>query len=1446
MLSPPVSLRRGFAIRFALLFILSAGVTRATSPIAVDDTLTVDEEGSGTIDVVANDYDPDGDTPRFHSITKRPAHGTVTATATGTVTYAPNPDFFGVDVFEYYITDGKITHSDGGRVVVTVRGINDAPVGVDDAVATDEETRIDIDVLANDTDVDGDTLTITAVTAPVDSLQPARTAGVAGTVTVGGVRVIRFTPATNYTGEARFSYTLSDGQGGTDTASAAVTVNPANDAPTALADTYTLAEDGSLSVPAGGVLANDGDVDGDPLVANVVTDVANGVLQLNADGSFTYTPAADFNGTDRFSYTAFDGAATSAPALATLTVTPVNDAPTGSDLANVLATEDDGTLPDIDLYSAFSDPEDSAAQMTYAVTANSLPGLFASTRIVNNRFLRLVLANDGAGIATLVVSATDTGGLTARAELFVGVTQVNDAPMATADSYITAEDTPLAVPAPGVLANDTDVDGDARSASLVGDVSNGTLQLAADGSFLYTPGADFNGTDQFTYSVSDGTLTSSPTPVTLTITAVNDAPVASGLADLSVVEDAGTLADIDLHPAFSDQEDNAVDMTYALTSNSAPNLFSSAQIVANQLLRLTLADDQAGTATIGITATDSGGLTARTNLLVDVTQVNDAPVAVADTYTTSEGIPLVVPAASGLLQNDTDADPNDNLQVVRIETLPQHGALLQSNPPSPDGSFTYTPAADFVGTDWLAYVVNDGTADSNVALVTITVEQLNVAPRPGNDTANTPEGRTVIVDVLANDTDDDGDTLQVVDVYPVAVDNQGGNGGGDGTPTSSQFITAEQKLSVTPALGFVGVLTLEYVVADGNGGEATALLRVSVSATVTDLVNDPPALVEGVDLTLPAVDEDEEIPPLDLYAYFDDPDDTDDTLTFEILSRSNPDLFQTLTLVPDVKNDHVLRAVLAPDENTTQNGVVVPATVRIRVTDPGGLSVDAEFSITVNPVNDPPVAVDDPVTVSQDTSIQINPLANDMDPDGDTLDIILLDQAAIADWGTIEEKPAGSNVFVFTPYQGFHGSVDFDYQVVDYNAGGATPDDAGFDIGRVTLTMTPKSNTPPVARSDSYTLNLSTGNVLTLDLPISVLANDYDAEDDLLVAYLRTGGNEPAADHGTISLFSNGTLVYTRTDTFVGQVEFLYSVYDGLEDSVSPARVFINLHPDTNAVPLVQDDAYNVVAGAALSVFATGDPVHEALLANDSDADGDSLTLLVDSVALADPAKGELTVRTDGSFTFIPAAGVGETGDEDVTFTYRVSDGVNESAPGTPATVTITVKQPPQSNRSLRFVSGASFDLELAPGWNLVSLPLTPLRYRPEEVFGDAVILPLWTWDSDAAAYVELERVYPKVAFWVFRPGEPVTLTVEGLPAYSGEKALSRDWNLVGASSLDPWSVAAICPDEQTRGSVRLPLLGYDTGSGRYVEVTEADQIVPGRGYWLNSDDDGVRIDLGR
>lgn len=316
--------------------------------------------------------------------------------------------------------------------------------------------------------------------------------------------------------------------------------------PVAADDAFAGDED---EIITGNVLGNDSDVDDDPLTALLVADVANGTLALNADGSFTYTPAANFFGSDSFTYRANDGSADSNLATVTLTVRPVNDAPVAVDDAF------DGTEDEVITGNVLDNDSDIEGDVLTAVLVDDVAngtlvlgadGSFAYTPNAdfNGSDSFTYRANDG----------TEDGNL---ATVTLTVEPENDAPVAVDDDFSGDEDSVITG---NVLANDSDVDGDALTAMLIGDVAHGTLDLNADGSFTYTPHADYNGTDSFTYKANDGTLDSAVATVSLAILPVNDAPTLASVADRSAAE--GELVQLQLVGSDVDGDP----LTYSLVS----------------------------------------------------------------------------------------------------------------------------------------------------------------------------------------------------------------------------------------------------------------------------------------------------------------------------------------------------------------------------------------------------------------------------------------------------------------------------------------------------------------------------------------------------------------------------------------------------------------------------------------------------------------------------------------------------------------------------------------------------------------------------------------------------------------------------------------------------------------------------------------------------------------
>jgi hypothetical protein len=387
-----------------------------------------------------------------------------------------------------------------------VMNVYHAPVAVDDAYTTDEDVALTVEapgVLANDTDPDSPVLTAVLEEGPTH-----------GTLELNANGSFTYTPELNYHGTDSFTYKASDGTHESNIATVTITINPVNDAPVALDDAYTVAEDAVLTVAAAeGVLANDYDVDGDVLSATLRTNVSHGVLVLLSDGSFTYTPNADFFGTDSFTYTLLSHPNTQDEgwtdwATVTITVTPVNDAPVLDEIPDFTIF----TLEGLSFIAAASDVDDT--ELTFSLvdapegaTIDPETGEFTWTPTVEQ-----------VGEHEIELCVSD-GELEDCQTFKVTVLPLNQAPIAVEDAYEVAQDGVLSVAAPGVLENDSDPEDAELTAELVTTTQFGTLILNPNGSFIYVPNEGYAGLDSFTYKAFDGELYSEEVTVTITVIA---------------------------------------------------------------------------------------------------------------------------------------------------------------------------------------------------------------------------------------------------------------------------------------------------------------------------------------------------------------------------------------------------------------------------------------------------------------------------------------------------------------------------------------------------------------------------------------------------------------------------------------------------------------------------------------------------------------------------------------------------------------------------------------------------------------------------------------------------------------------------------------------------------------------------------------------------------------
>ena len=400
---------------------------------------TTDEGGSVTTDVLSNATDADGD-PLTVTIDTQGTNGLASVNSDGTITYTHDGSETTSDSYTYTISDGN-GGSDSGVVFITVTPVNDAPVANDDSATTMEGGSITTDVLLNDMDAEMATLTVTGATP-----------GNNGFTSVNSDGTITYTHDGSETTSDSYSYTISDGNGGSDSGVVSITVTPVNDAPVAYDDSATTSEDTAVTVA---VSANDTDVDGlvVPTSAAVLNSPSNGSLVNNGDGTITYTPNPNFNGTDTFSYTIADDDGATDSAIVFITVTPVNDAPVVT--GNPDATTDEGGSVTTDVLSNATDAD--GDPLTVTVDTQGTNGL-ASV----NSDGTITYTHDGSETTSdsYTYTISDGNGGSDSGVVFITVTPVNDAPVPVAPTSSVGTLMPTASP------DDDDDDDDDHSDSL--------------------------------------------------------------------------------------------------------------------------------------------------------------------------------------------------------------------------------------------------------------------------------------------------------------------------------------------------------------------------------------------------------------------------------------------------------------------------------------------------------------------------------------------------------------------------------------------------------------------------------------------------------------------------------------------------------------------------------------------------------------------------------------------------------------------------------------------------------------------------------------------------------------------------------------------------------------------------------------------------------------------
>ncbi|HHF3021658.1 TPA: cadherin-like domain-containing protein, partial [Vibrio diabolicus] len=1010
-------------------------------PIAGATSYSVNEDEVITISseqLLANASDVEGEVA-IDSVSYSGSDGIFTDNGDGTFSFAPNENFNGDVSLDVVVVD-----EDGAtastNASIDVLPINDAPVSGDLAYSVDEDGSITLSqeqLLAQAGDVDGDDLTASNLVVDGDA-----------TVTANDDGSFTITPDANFNGDIDITFDINDG---TDTivATADLKVNPVNDLPQPEDQAFTIGEDGVLTFTDQDLLDGATDIDGDDLSVEGVTYTgADGVLTDNGDGTYSFAPNENFNGDVNFTFDVSDGTDTTSANI-DVSVTPENDPPVAGSTSYTVHEDNSITISDEQLLANSSDVEGDVA--VDSVSYSGADGVFQDNGDGTYTFSPNENFN---GEVSLDVVVTDEDGATVATNANIDVLPINDAPVSGNLAYSVDEDNSITLSQEQLLAQASDVEGDALTASNLVVDGDATVTANDDGSFTITPDANFNGDIDITFDINDGSDTIVAT-ADLTVNPVNDLPQPEDQAFTIGEDGVLTFTDADLLTGATDIEGDDLSVE-GVTYTGADGVLTD-----NGDGTYSFAPNENFNGDVNFTFDVSDGTdTVTANIDVSVTPENDPPVAGSTSYTVHEDNSITI-SDEQLLANSSDIEGGVDISSV---TYSGNDGVFQDNG---DGTYTFSPNENFNGEVNLDVVVVDeeGATDSTTA--GITVLEVNDPPVAGSTAYTVHEDNSITISdeqLLANSSDIEGG----VDISSVTYSGNDGvfQDNGDGTYTFS------------PNENFNGEVNLDVVVVDEEGATDSTTAGITVLE-----VNDPP--IAGA--TSYTIDEDEVIT-ISAEQLLANSSDIEGEVALDSVSYSGSDGIFT------DNGDGTFS--FAPNANFDGD-----VSLDVVVVDEDGATASTNANIDVLPINDAPVSGNLAYSVDEDNSITLSQeqlLAQASDVEGDALTATNL---VVDGDATVTANDDGS--FTITPDANFNGDIDITF---DINDGSDTI------VATADLTVNPVNDLP---QPEDQAFTIGEDGVLTFtDQDLLDGATDIDGDDLSVEGVSYTGADGVLTDNG--------------------------------------------------------------------------------------------------------------------------------------------------------------------------------------------------------------------------------------------------------------------------------------------------------------------------------------------
>jgi hypothetical protein len=1207
-------------------------------PTANADSEITDEDTPVTIDVLINDdFGGDGPSASSITVTTQGANGTATVDDNGTptdptddqITYTPDANYNGIDNFIYEICDAN-GDCDTAIVNITINSVNDLPTANADSEITDEDTPVTIDVLIND-DFGGDGPSASSITVTTQGANGTATVDDNGTPTDPTDDQITYTPNANYNGSDNFIYEICDANGDCDTAIVNVTINSVNDLPTANADSEITDEDTPVTID---VLIND-DFGGDGPSASsitVTTQGANGTATVDDNGTptdptddqITYTPNANYNGSDNYIYEICDANGDCDTAIVNVTINSVNDLPTAN-ADSEITDEDTPVTIDVLINDDFGGDGPSASSIT--VTTQGANGTATvddngtPTDPTDDQITYTPNANYN-GSDNFIYEICDANGDCDTAIVNVTINSVNDLPTANADSEITDEDTPVTI---DVLIND-DFGGDGPSASSITVTTqgangtatvddNGTPTDPTDDQITYTPNANYNGSDNFIYEICDANGDCDTAIVNVTINSVNDLPTANADSEITD-EDTPVTIDVLINDDFGG--DGPSNSSITVTTQGA----NGTATVDDNGTPTDPTDDQItytpdanynGSDNFIYEICDANGDCDTAIVNVTINLVNDLPTANADSEITDEDTPVTIDV---LINDDFGGDGPSNSSIT-VTTQGANGtATVDDNgtPTDPtDDQITYTPDANYNGIDNFIYEICDANGDCDTAIVNVTINSVNDLPSANTDSEITDEDTPVTIDVLIND-DFGGDGPSA---SSITVTTQGANGTAtvddNGTPTDP----TDDQITYTPDANYNGIDNFIYEICDANGDCDTAIVNITINS-----VNDLPTANADSEIT----DEDT---PVTIDVLIND-DFGGDGPSASSITVTTQGANGTATVddngTPTDPTDDQITYTPNANYNGSDNFIY-------EICDANGDCDTAIVNVTINSVNDLPTANADSEITDEDTPVTIDVLINDdFGGDGPSASSITVTTQGANGTATVDDNgtptdPTDDQI-TYTPNANYNGSDNYIYEICDANG------DCDTAIVNVTINSV---NDLPTANADSEITDEDTP--VTIDVLINDdFGGDGPSNSSITVTTQGANGTATVDDNGTPTDPTDDQITYTPDANYNGSDNFIYEICDANGDCdtaiVNVTINSVNDLPSANTDSEITDEDTPVTIDVLINDDFGGDgPSASSITVTTQGANGTAT--VDDNGTPTDPTDDQITYTPDANYNGI-------------------------------------------------------------------------------------------------------------------------------------------------------------------------------------------------------------------